>query len=483
MPSKVQTAPLAFAPKQASGQEPLAGAQALAMNVFMDKAGAIRKRPGIRFRDDMPVTVVDPNGLTGIHQTLNGDVYCVGAVGAERPIYRINGGSAAVLGGGLPPQGLRGTGRPVFAETEMLLVMAGGGEMQKVDLSTFDSSRLGGSPPLASHVIAQSLRLLANDLNDDRTKVRYSDIASGFVTYAGHESWLPSSTSDAGFFTAEARPDPVLALAENTNTVFAFGQTTLELFVADPTYRFARSAATEDGCGAIYSPVKVEQDLLWIDNQSRVLMGSDQGVKIISQPIQSTLDAMFVGDAFGMRFVVGPCDCVAWKFPTDGRTFVYQDTLGWSQWSGWDGASLVPFKANCSDDYTCKTVGTSDGYVGELSLDALDDMGVGFKAYIQTGFQDHGTSAVKDCRRVQLTLKRGTSTSGSEPVCSLKWRDRPGPWGEPIRIRLGATGDTFPVVDLSGLGTYRTREWAFEFTGTGELSLVSAEETFVVTES
>lgn len=472
-------AAIPFAPQQSSGNEKLGGAMPLALNVFVDRAGVIRKRPGIRAISGLPSTAIDSNGLTGIHQCLNGDIYAVGASGAERPIYRISpGGGASMIGAGVAPFGLRGSGRPVFAETEALLVIAGGDSMEKIELASGTASRVGGSPPVGTHVITQSLRLLATDSVVDRTKVRYSDTSIGTTDFSGHEKWLPAEDNTAGFFTAEARPDPVVALAENTNTIFTFGSTTLEMWVPDPTYRFTRTIALEQGCGAPYGIAKAEQRFYWIDNIKRVIQGGEGAADVISEAIQQTLNGMTVSDAFAYRVYLGALDCVVFSFPSDGRTFVYQNQVGWSQWSGWDGTQLTPFTVNCQDANTL--VGLNDGRIGEFSFDAYTDMGNDIRCVIETGFVSRETDAVKDCSRVQLSLKRGTGDG--EASVTLKWRDRPGPWEPPVTVDLGSSGDTEVVVDLPSLGTYRRRQWSLEFTGSAELGLVSATEYYEVTE-
>lgn len=474
----MKSAPIPFAPQQASGNEKLGGAMPLALNVFIDRAGVIRKRPGIRSIVGGPSGVVDANGISGIHRCLNGDIYAVGASGAERPIYKISGASVNKLGSGVPPSGLRGSARPVFAETEALLVIAGGDAMEKVVLASATASRVADSPPVATHVITQSLRLLANDIVVDRTKVRYSSTSIGTTDYSGHEQWTIGPNNTAGFFTAEARPDPIVALAENTNTILVFGSTTLEQWVPDSTYRFTRTIALDQGCGAPYAIAKREQQFYWIDGYKRIIEGGDGAADFISQAIQQTLDSMTISDGYAYRVYTGSLDCVAFSFPSDGRTFVYQDGVGWSQWGGWDGSAITAMPISCQDGFTL--VGMTDGRIGELSLEAYTDLGAPIRCVIESGFVSRETDAVKDCSRVQIALKRGNASS--EAKLTLKWRDRPGPWSPPVTISLGANGDTDPVVDLPSLGTYRRRQWSLEFTGDDELALVSAEEFYEVTE-
>src|SRR5262249_41930554 len=153
----------------------------------------------------------------------------------ERAIYDIGAGSAIRLSNGGSPSGLNGSARPIFAETEMIVAVAGGADMQKIILGPPESTlRLGGSPPQATHVTANQSRLLANHLaaTSSRTIVRFSDIAQGTITYAGLETWT-LGVGDAGFFTAEADPDPIVALASNSNEVFTFGSKTLQVFGSD----------------------------------------------------------------------------------------------------------------------------------------------------------------------------------------------------------------------------------------------------------
>lgn len=473
------TAPIPFVPQQASGNERLGGAMPIAMNVFMDQAGVIRKRPGLRYVTGGPQAPITSSVISGLHKCLNGDIYAVAESGGERNVYRVVGAASSLVGGGAGPVGLRGTGRPQFAETEMLLAMVGGDAMQKLEFATITSSRMLDSPPVASHILTKSLRLLANDLVIDRTKVRFSDIASGTVTFAGNEKWTPSGTNDAGFFSAEARPDPVVALIDTAELVFVLGSTTIEAYIADATQKFARVAVIDNGCGAAYAVTKIEQDVYLLDNQKRVLKGRDHGFKSVGDPIQGTLDAINVTGAFAYRVSLGPIDSPVFTFPADGRTFAYSPGIGWAQWSSWNGTIYGQHLVNSCDAFTL--IGTSTGQIGEYSLDAFDDFGSPIRAYIESGFQ--GDGQVRDCQRVLISLKRGVSGASTAPTCQLSWRDRPGPFEEPIQLDLGSSSDTHVVVEVTGLGTYRYRQWRFEMTGGGELGLVGAMEQFEVTGS
>lgn len=475
-----------------SGYEELAGGSPLAMNVVVDGLGAVMRRPGLTTYSGAPSSVIDANGLAGIYATLGGALYAVGTSGAERPIYKMTGGGASTLGGGLPPCGLTGGSRPVFAETELLLVLAGGGAMQKIELATAISSRLNGSPPTASHVIAQSSRLLANDTVLSPGTAHFSDVFSGNADYSGAEVWTVG-VGTAGFFSAEAKPDAITAITENTNEVFTWGPASTQVFQPDATFTYVPVAAHEVGTSAPYSIVKSDQDFYFLDQYHRFVMSNGRTFTPISDPIQRQLDRITtVSDCFGYRVVADILDCIVWTFPTDGRTFVYQSVANstpfaapiryWGQWSGWNDATnnWASMLVNCATQAPGSpslVVGTTDGKVGQFSIDAPTDLGRRIVSRVETGYKNHNTDSLKHCKAVYLSLKRGTATT--EIKGWLEWRDRPGPWTR-VPVSFGPSGETEIVVHFRSLGTYRRREWAFEFSDTSNFTLVSATEEFDV---
>lgn len=471
--------PLSFGPQLASGLEQAGGASPAAFNVVIEATGAVRRRPGIAAAPEAPTTAVDENGITALHVTEAGDLFAVGGSSAGKSsIYRVANGSAVNLSAVNvldTDRQLLGNKRPMIVETEMLLVLAAGGPIQKVQLSDFQSSRLSSDAPDAAFVIANSLRLLANDEVTSKTTVFYSGIAVGQVTYAGHEDW---ATADAGSFQAEARPDPVVALAETANEVLVFGTKTLQVFAPDPTSRFAPVIGLDVGCLAPSSIVKGDQ-FAWLDNQRRLVMSSGRSVTPLSEPaISKTLELMaVVDDCFGFRVKLGDVDAMCWTFPTDGRTFVLQKNGGWAQWSGWAMGNYAPFPALCAHPTKGRClVGLSDGRIGEFSSSAHSDLGDPIAAHATTGFLDRGTSSHKHCEAVNLTLRHA---AGEEALLWLDYRDDMGEWSS-LPVELDGTERTLSSVEFRGLGTYERRQWRVRFDGTGEIVLVSAQETFSV---
>lgn len=476
-----------FGNNQASGLDALAGAPPIAMNIVTEPGtGAIRRRPGIV---SYISATVNADGIDGLYETVTGDLFAVGGVLPNRNIYLVTPTGAASLSG-YSGANLLGTSRPVFAETEAILAIAGGDAPQKVILPAadpqgsqpYESSRLGGSPPVGSHIVANASRLLGNNTDSDKDQINYSAVATGSA-YTGFEDW--TTVNQAGEFQANARPDPVVALAENTNEVFVFGSTSLQVWAPDATAAYAPVVTTETGCSAPYSVIKVDSSFAVLDHLRRFVMTDGRTTEVISEGIQRTLNDMeTVSDCYGFRVMTGPLDLLVWSFPTDGRTFVYQKGVGWSQWSGWDSTSSTWG----TFDVTAKTlhrstsdvlVGTSTGKVGRMTFDASADFGgPNINAFIETGFISHGTENRKHCNSVTFSLRRGETTGTSEPYALLSWRDNTGPWEPGIPVSLGSTGDYYDTVQLYSLGVYRRRQWRLEFNGDETLVVASVVEDF-----
>lgn len=474
--------PIPFTNVQESGWEALSGASPSAFNITADRAGAVRLRPGIASYSEAPDAVVDSAGVVGLYATVNGDLYAVGGRTPERPIYILKDGSARELGGGAPPFGLRGSGRPVFAETEMLLVIAGGGRaLQKVVLDSMETGKLGGEAPKATHVVAHGLRLVANQTDTYPANLYFSDIAAGKITYAGHESWT-YGVGDAGFLAMSSRPDPVVALGENLNEVWAWGSQTTQLLVADATSVYVPVASLGHGCVAPYSVISVDGQFAWMDDRRRLVLSDGRSVEPLSDGIQTTLNGMVrVDDCFGWRPIFGRSDLLCWTFPSDGRTFCWQKGSGWGQWQGASGGRWAPLGVSAHHlrrDTNVNVVGTTGGRVALLDEGVGTDLGAPVVAEVTTGFLNRKTTARKHCQGVTLVLRRDVGAVLTPAELTVTYRDGPGAEWEPaLRVDLGT--DPEPVVELNSLGVYRFRQWRFRFSGSA-LVLAGAGERYEV---
>jgi len=469
------TAPIIFGDVQESGDQQLAGASPLAVNVLTDGKGAVRRRPGISAWSGFPSTAPEATDIEGIH-AFEGDIYYVTDT---RKVYKIDPSlavSTALSTAALSTR-LSGSGRPTFAASKFRLVIAGGLEPQKVEPGATAAARLGGSPPYSNQVAALSARLFSDDRTSSATigQIRFSETGT-----AGEETW------DAlNYAEAEGRPDGVITLRENGNELWAFGDNTLQIFSADPVAVIAPGRTQNIGCAAASSVILFDESFAWLDNHRRFVVSDGRGYQEISAPIAGTIDAIATAsDCFGFRVDIDQFDCLVWVFPTDGRAFCYAGG-GWSQWQGWtnnQGYTTFPAKSHYFFDASnLHLVGLASGKIAKIDVGATDDMGDLLKAEVRTGFVNRGTDAWKDCHAVRLICKRG-ATAITAPIMRLSWRDDLGDFCSPINVSLGTSGQYVHTEELRGLGTYRSRQWKVEMTDAADWILARVEEDYAISE-
>jgi hypothetical protein len=467
-----------------AGFDPLAGLTSIAVNVIMDKSGVVRRRPVRAVNAIAPSAVIDANGIDLLHVANNGKIFAVGGYNVGRDIYAIGAGSSLKLSG-VTNGKLMGDRRVTIAETEAMIVMAAGANPQKVLLDTLQSSPLGGNPPIGSHIISNSLRLLLNDSIVDKTKLNFSELASGSII-TGHETWGVVAGASSGWFTAEARPDPIVAVGELTNSVLIWGSNSLQLYVPDATWVYAPLKTLEYGCLAPYSIIRADDKYYWLDQYKRFVCSEGSAVSVVSEHIAPLLvDLAHPEDCFGYRVKTKFIDCLVWTFTTDGRTFCLDTANGWSQWCEWDAGNDTngPTKLTAAayDSVNGVTwVGTNDGYVRALGhVESAEDPLV---ARVRTGYEDRGTSLHKLCQALYITVRRGETSYSEITSISVAWSDKPGSWSQPIVLPFGSTSDRDPVLMLTGLGSYRQRAWEFVISGPENVAIVSVREQFEVSE-
>lgn len=478
-----QIAQIPFGPQQADGLDVLGGAQALAVNVVTDPLGSVRRRPGVRAASWLHNAPFGGAPCIGLFVTSEGEtIAATGEPPGDVRVWRVSPYGAADLEA-TPAAHVTASGRLEFAETEAMVVFATGRAIHKVEKFGWKMARLGGGAPLASHVVAQGARLLANDMSGDRTKVHYSAPTLGKYATVGHEQWGAKITAigKSGYFTAEGRPDPVVALAENSNEVFVFGASTLQVFAPDTSLVYAPVATREFGCLAPHGVVKIDQDFAWVDHRRRIVRSDGRTLEVLSDPIQGDLDvAARIDDAFGFRAKVGYADLHGWSLPTDRRTFVMQAGVGWGQWATWEDGRLgpCPIRATAFDATRGVTVAATDrGTLGVMDADAQTDLGLPIPVRVETGFIGHGTDARKHCRALRLVLRR-ENVAGSG-TAMIRWRDDEGAWGSPIEFSIPDAEDP-PVVTFRSLGVYRRRQWRLDCHSDAPFILTRATEEFDV---
>jgi hypothetical protein len=487
------TETISFGPNQASGDQQIAGASPSAFNVLIDGVGAVRRRPGIVQWPDM----VSGFGLTGpfanqpyaipeVHgiASFEGAVHYITA--PKPPVFttisqHMAVDSAGVVTSVVSPAAFFGTERPTFALTQFRLWCSAGSTPNNLA----GTAGLVSDPAVSRQIVALSSRLMSDDGASATTsgRIRFSGVgATGHLTFGA-----------LNFVTAEARPDGIKALRDNSNELYAFGDTTLQVFTPDPISVLTPGRAINRGCAAAHSVIRADESFAWLDDQKQFVMSDGRSMDVISDPIAETLDSIStVSDCWGFRYNEGQFDALVWVFPADGRTFAFQRGGGWAQWSGWTpnaGHGRFPGTAHYFfPEQSRHLVGLPMEGIGYLDLSASSDYvptTTGseqrlVKADVTTGFLNRGTDVTKTCKVLRLTVKPGaTSSATTEPQLLVSWRDDPNEsFGEPLRVGLGTVGASGMVKELRTLGPYRSRQWKVEFTDASDFVLARAEETY-----
>lgn len=468
---------------QASGLEQLSGAQPLNANVMTDMGGATKLRPGIATWSGFPSTVPVFGGSAA------SPVDCMVPFGAQliyvtrdRRLWSLNPDTAVVTALSTldPASVLTGSLRPFGQAFRTKVVFVGGGTPQSTTGSG-TSAVLGGSPPSSSSILGLATRIVVAR-NDVSGIFQWSGLGD-----TGHVVW------DAlNFAEAEAKPDPIQLIADNTNEMFVFGTETLQVFSPDATLGFAPGRTMNLGTISPYSVVKVDDMFAFLDRERRFVITDGRSFSdeesVLSKPIEATLRSLnTVTDCFGFRMRNDRWDAAVWMFPTDGKGFIWNRRN--SQWSEWksldsDGDWVTPIVSSAVfwPERNLFLVGLTTGQIAKVDSSVFQDLGMTVKADLVSGFIDHGADNYKTNNALYLRFKRGSTVQSETniPRVLISWRDNTGPWSRPLARNLGIVGDTNPMVELRSLGVYRQRQWRIEYSGAAELALISAREDFAV---
>ena len=518
-----QTAPIIFSGSEDKSTTELGGAMPLVVNAIPDATGALRRRPGVVPWSDFDDATWSDTALWGaiVAMIPFGDTLVF--VTDARGVFALTLGTsvAALSSASTPDSILAGTGRPSMLAARRMVLIAGGQQIQKWDGATALSQRLAQTgaeppppdysipdypPPDAAFIAAIAQRLIAQP-----------DDGSGNIHWSGplenYENW-DYAVGGAGYVQAAAKPDPLVAIFDNTNEIFAFGKNTIQVFDpgslsidatdASNVLDFAPSRTINIGTISPHSIVAVDDMFALLDSRRRFILTDARTYQDIGKPVtQIVRDLTSIEDCWGFRMRFGRFDCVVWFFPTDGFGLTYDmDTELWSEWRT-GGVNEGPLTITSAYDWSemgLYLVGTSEGQICRLEDGAAADIafadgdfGVPIKVESISGFTDHGTMEQKHCRTLLLKFKRTTSKIASVASPSqagynstldmsghvrLWYRDDQGPWQHVQDIELSE--DPNPCEQIRSLGVYRTRQWRVEYTGADEIQLVGAQEEFEV---
>lgn len=460
--------PVDLSAGQVSTADEMSSATSRVMNWQTDVAGINRVRPGLV---SYTTTGLGSAPLVGLHRF---KTYVVG-VDSDRSIYALPDGSPTVwtaLSDGTAATMLDGALRPVFAEDASDLFIVGGGDIQKWTGSGL-TARLGAGPQ-ATHIANIGQRLVANDMTSP-SRFLFSDSGDG-----SDGTWQALS-----FATAEARPDPLVAVYENTAELTLFGQTTTEIWgiSSDATNPFQRINALNIGCSAPYSPVRFDNAFVWLDDRRRLVLSDGRSYEVISEAVERDLrNLSTVEDCFGYREDTDRFGCLVFIFPTSERTFTYDyRSKKWGERSlygsdyiqaAWPVSSYAYWDAE-----NLHLVGASSSGLYRLDTDTRQDIGDTLVAERITGWQDFGTANRKRSAGLRLTMRRGT-TPLAQPDGEVEIavaNDGKG-FGDFKTVTMGQPADLVSNVPLFFGGVFRKRRYWVRYSSTDDMSLVSLHD-------
>lgn len=465
------------------------------INWMSDQDGTIRPRPGIAshalLQTGYTQSTVVPGFDTGVigvyvwNNVVDQLPYLIFVL-ADRSIWAraIGTGTIYALSTANILTKLDGTGGLViFTEDSQRLIMAGGGQLQKwTGVLGSISSRISvyaagtNQPPIqATHVINVANYLVSHDTFSPTTAntIRWSNLGDG-----AHLTWNPIN-----FNTADADPDPVIAVGSILREVFAFGTKTVQIFgvTSDAALPFASSSSLKIGCAASYSIITIDSAFAWLDNQRRFIVSDGRSYEWISKDIFKLIQDMdTVSDCKGFRVRLGFWDLLVWLFPTEKTAFVYDlSRKDWREWRGWgtddfDGLRMSSYVAY--PEQGLHIVGDIDfPNIWNLDVAATIDSGPVLPIVCEkiTEPMDYDSAARKRCRCIRFFAKRGMTPVSSAETAALDVAvsDDGKPFRAQARIDLGLAGDYTNYRDYFPGGIHNKRQLRMRYSGDVDVSV------------
>lgn len=361
-----------------------------------------------------------------------------------------------------------------FSGDATRVLMANGGRMVHTDLSTLTTMADPDAPTAVTHIAMLDQYALANDGASGR--ILFSEIND--LT-----NWQPLS-----FFSAESRPDDVVALDEGFREIIVLGRESVEFFVNDGQTPFSRipGSAQPFGISATYSLALAGSTWMWLDHNRRFATMQGRQVINMSTPYDRVVQRYTaVDNAIGYTISTDGMPLYVLNFPTDQETLVFNyATQKWHRWGYWipERSTYDRFRGQSycyAKSWNLHLVGDhSNGIVYALDRQTYTDNGSSIRSVLRTGHITHGMLGDKQSDCVRLHCKRGVgNASAPDPQLMMRRRVNNRPqWGNERWKSLGRVGDCTPFIDWKANGVYRTCQYEFVHSDNSDLVIMGAQE-------
>jgi hypothetical protein len=157
-------------------------------------------------------------------------------------------------------------------------------------------------------------------------------------------------------------------------------------------------------------------------------------------------------------------------------------TDSWGEWGTWDSNTATYGKWKGKSYAYARTwdmhiIGdSSDSLIYYLRGESHQEASATIRTLMRTAFIDHGTTALKRCRRLLINVKRGEGLAGDEPVFTMRHNTDGRGWSNEVQVGLGEIGEYQHIIELRSLGTYHTRQWEIVHTDNSDFILNGIQE-------
>jgi len=335
----------------------------------------------------------------------------------------------------------------------------------------------------------------------------YQDAYAVFPNANGTYGW--SAIGNAGsidpldFASAEAQPDPIIAVLSDHRELWLFGDETTEIAQTSGSADlvFTRTAMMEHGCAAKYSPAKADNTVFWVGrdaNGQGVVFRADGYTpsRISTFALESAMAGYTISEAWGYCYQQGGHTFYVLTFP-EATWFFDVATNRWTQWAYKEPVSgdLKRHRGNAYAFFAgLHLVGDwENGRIYQLDLDTFTDNGVRILrertwAVIEAGgplirhdrlelmgeagvgipgrvpgtvtLRDENDQPVLDELGYPLLDESDVDIAdpGADPVVRLDWTDDGSrTWSNPRELRIGRLGEFRRRAITRRLGRSRSR--------------------------
>lgn len=334
------------------------------------------------------------------------------------------------------------------------------------------------APTAVSHVAFLDQYILANKTG---TGEFY------FSAVGDYTDWSPTD-----FFSAEAKPDDLVALLTAYREIYLLGEQTIEVWYNDGVTPFSRVTMLEYGTLAPYSACFDGGDLYFLNQEKKICrLVNGRTPQILSQSYDKFIQTHIttISDAKAYILSLEGKKWYVCNFPTENRTIVYDiNENAWYEWGKYQVTAIKEtqlynrFLGNCyafCPDWGMNLLGSRlDGKIYDMSFNNHHDDEDIIRFVKRTGNISHGTSLKKISSQLLWRATSGKGKDdGSEDFFTFRFRDDGRKvWSNERQVSLGARGNYKTRKKFCRLGMYETRQYEIVHATKAPFTLIEAEE-------